>query len=155
MFLIFWRGQLFWPLVWVWYFGGFFVWVAFLLAGDRLMSFQFRKIQLPLANSRSILYCKRCLSVYRLFIFGGLWNAEVCFHPPSSLIGKFFFTYYRVLWRGSRRLEWFRSTSVVLLTRSNIRGFSTNSAMSELEVLCCLFWSVSLYPVTVSRCGWL
>ena len=43
-----------------------------------------------------------------------LWNAEVCFQPPSSLIGKVlalvmpFFVWhkpYRVLWRWGRRLE--------------------------------------------------
>ena len=34
-FLFFGRGQLrFWPLVSLWYFGGSFVWVAFLFAGE-------------------------------------------------------------------------------------------------------------------------
>ena len=39
MFPIFLRGQLmFWPLISLWYFGGFFVWVALLFAGERLIS---------------------------------------------------------------------------------------------------------------------
>ena len=42
------RGQLrFWPLVSLWYFGGSFVWVAFLFAGEYLMSPQFQRVHLP------------------------------------------------------------------------------------------------------------
>ena len=47
-FLFFWRRQLsFWPLVLLWYFGGFIVWVAFLFAGEWLMSPQFQRVHLP------------------------------------------------------------------------------------------------------------
>ena len=28
------------------------------------------------------------MSVWCQYVLGGLWNAEVCFQPPSSLIGK-------------------------------------------------------------------
>ena len=34
--------------------------------------------------------------------------------------------------------EWFRSTSVLLLTGSTIKGFSSSSALWESEVQCCL-----------------
>ena len=46
-FLFFWRRQLrFWLLVSLWYFGGSFVWVAFLFAGEWLMSPQFQRVHL-------------------------------------------------------------------------------------------------------------
>ena len=48
MFPLFRRGQLrFWPLISLWYFGGSFVWVAFLFAGEWLMSPQFLGAHLP------------------------------------------------------------------------------------------------------------
>ena len=47
-FLFFWRRQLwFWSLVLLWYFGGFFDWVAFLFAGEWLMSPQFQRVHIP------------------------------------------------------------------------------------------------------------
>ena len=66
-------------------------------------------------------------------------------------------TPYRVLWRWGRRREWFKSTSVQLLTGPTIRGFSWSSALWELEVLCCLFWhSFSLIGHNMSWWGnWL
>ena len=46
-FLFFWRRQLwFWPLVLLWYFGGSFVWVAFLFAGEWLLLPQFQRVHL-------------------------------------------------------------------------------------------------------------
>ena len=54
------------------------------------------------------------LSIWCRFVLGIFWNAEVCFQPPSSLIGKVFalvmpfivwHTPYRVLWKWGRRLE--------------------------------------------------
>ena len=33
-------------------------------------------------------YFQRFLNVWCRFVLGVLWNAEVCFHPSSSLIGK-------------------------------------------------------------------
>ena len=62
---------------------------------------------------------------------GSLWNAEVCFQPPSLPIGKVlalvmtfcvWHTPYRVLWRGGRRVELFRSILVLLLTGPTIGG---------------------------------
>ena len=35
---------MFWPIVSLWYFGGSFVWVAFLLAGEWLMSLEFQRV---------------------------------------------------------------------------------------------------------------
>ena len=47
-YLFFWRGQLmFWSLFSLWYFGGTFVWVAFLFAGEWLMSPQFQRVHFP------------------------------------------------------------------------------------------------------------
>ena len=88
---------MFWPLVSLWYFGGSFVWVAFLFAGEWLMSSQFQRVRLPppsVANYGPIswtpTYCPKFLSVWCWFVFGVFWNAEVCFQPPSLLIGKVF-----------------------------------------------------------------
>ena len=39
------------PLVSLWYFGGSFVWVAFLFAGEWLMSPQFQRVHLPPQHS--------------------------------------------------------------------------------------------------------
>ena len=38
---------MFWPLVSLWYFGGSFIWIAFLFAGEWLMSPQFERLHLP------------------------------------------------------------------------------------------------------------
>ena len=46
--LFFLKGQLrFWPLVSLWYFCGFFGWVAFPFPGEWLMSPQFQRVHLP------------------------------------------------------------------------------------------------------------
>ena len=70
------------------HFGGSFVRVAFLLAGDCIMSSQFLKVHLPSQwpitdQFPKHLYCRRCLSVWCRFVLGGLWNAWVCFQPLS------------------------------------------------------------------------
>ena len=90
----------------------------------------------------------RYLSIWYQFILGSLWNAEVCFQPSSLLIGKvvalvmpfcMWHTPYIILLRLGRKQELFRYTTVTLLTASIIRGSFSNSALWELEVLCCQF----------------
>ena len=72
------------------------------------------------------------LSVWCLFVLGILWNAEVCCQPPRSLMEKVlalvipfcvWHTHYGVHWSWGIRIEWFRSTSVLLLSGSTIKGF--------------------------------
>ena len=110
-------------------FGGLFVWVISRLAGDRLMSPQFRKfyrpLLLPITDQFPLQqYCLRCLSVWYLFVLDDLWNAVVSFQAPSLLIGKVWVPvmhfcacpiHYRVHWRVGRRLGSCRLTSVQLL----------------------------------------
>ena len=116
---------MFWPHISLWFLGGPFVLGSF-----------------PV--------CRRVANVTTI-----LWNAGVCFQPHSSLIGKVFaldvmpfcvwHTPYRMLWRWGMRLEWFRSTSVLLWKWSTIKAFSSSSALLEFEVRCCLFcYSFSL-----------
>ena len=67
------------------------------------------------------LYCPRYLRVWCWFVLGGLWNAEVCVKPTSSLVGTVlalvmpfyvWYTPYRVFLILGGRLELlFRSTS--------------------------------------------
>ena len=135
---------MFCPLVSLWYFGGSFV--GFLFNVEWLMLPQFQRVHLspqwPIIDQLAQhLYCPRFLRVWCRLVLGVLWNAEVCFQPPSSLRGKVLLfvmsfcewhTHYRTLWRLARRLEWCRSTSVLLLTGSTIRGFSSSSALCEL-----------------------
>ena len=77
-----------------------FVWVAFLFAGEWLMSPQFQRVHLPsqhpiIDQFPQHLYCQRFLSIWCRFILGILWNAEVCFQPPSSSI--FHPAYYQLV----------------------------------------------------------
>ena len=82
------------PLVVLCYFGCSFVWVAFLFAGEWLISPQLHKSTFLLSGKlqtnilSTYVYCPRFLSVWCLFTLSVLWNAEVCFQPLSSLIWK-------------------------------------------------------------------
>ena len=77
-FLFFWRRQLwFWPLVLLCYFGGSFVCVAFLFAGEWLMSPQFQRVHLPpqhpiIDQFPKHPHCQRFLNVWCRFVFGVL-----------------------------------------------------------------------------------
>ena len=93
-------------------------------------------------------YCLRCLSAWCRFVLNDLWNAVVCFQPPSLLIGKVWvpvmhFCAYpihcRGHWRVGRRLGSCRLTSVQPLIGSTIWEFSISSALWVLEVLSCLY----------------
>ena len=143
------------PFVSLWYFGGSFVWVAFLFAGECLMSPPIPKVppSSKVTNYRLTPILSKVFNIGCRFVLGFLWNAEVCFQPPSSLIGMILAlimplcvwqTPNRVLWRWGRKQEWFISTSVLRLTGSTIKIFSSSSVLWELEVQCCLFWRVSL-----------
>ena len=77
-----------------------------------------------------------------------LWNAVVCFQPPSLLIGKVWVPvihfcacpiYSRLHFRVGRRLGLCRLTSVQPLMGSTILAFSISSALLVLEVLSCLY----------------
>ena len=89
-----------------------------------------------------------CLSAWYRFVVDDLWNAMVCFHPPSLLIGKVWVhemhfcacpIHCRVYWRVGRRLGKFRLISVQPLIGSTIWAFSVISALLVLEVLSCRY----------------
>ena len=123
----------------------------FRLSVDRPMSLQFRKVHRPPSlpiTDRFLLhqYCLRCLRAKCRFVLDDLWNAVVCFQPPSLLIGKVWVPvldfctcpiHSKVHWRVGRRLGSYRSISVLPFTGSTIRAFSTSSVLMVLEVLCC------------------
>ena len=90
MFYLFWREQLmFWPLVSVWCFGSWSVWVVSQLAGDSPKLPQFRKVyRPPLMPTISITPVLSKLIVWWRFMWNDLWNAVAGFQPPSLLIGK-------------------------------------------------------------------
>ena len=158
---------MFWPLVSHWYLGGYFVCVAFLFSGEWLISPNSKgsafllSAQIHTSFLNTCTVCPRYLSAWCRFVFGGLWNAEVCCQP-SSFIEKVlaivipfcvWHTPYRVHWRLDGRVELFRSSSAPLLTGSTIRGSSSSSVLWDLEVLCCLFWhSFSLIGHSMSSC---
>ena len=152
-----------------------------LIAGDLLISPQFRKIHLPPQwpiNDQFPLQkyyprYPRCECASRLVsvrpCMGGLLNAEVCFQPRSSLLGKILASVipfsvrhkpFRVIWRGDSRLELFsvgfdpvKTDQEILLKRCSVGvgGFSFRFLwvfcfcvvfvlFSEpLWLLCCLF----------------
>ena len=94
----------------------------------------------------SVLY--KVLSVSCLFVVDNLWNAVVCFQPPSKLIRKVWVPvmhfcacpiHCKVHWRVDRRLGSCKLISVQPLIGSTIRTFSTVSAQWVLEALCCLY----------------
>ena len=83
----------------------------------------------------------KVLSIWCQFILGNLWNAELCFHPPSLLIGKVlalvmpfcvWHTPYRVHWRLCGRLKLFRLTSVLLL--------QGQPSGDTIQALLCGYW---------------
>ena len=107
-------------------------------------------------------YCLQCLSTWCLFILDNLWNAVVCFQPPSLLIGKAWVTvmhfcacpiHCRVHWRVGWRLGSCRLISVQPLIGSTMWIFSISSALWALEVL--YIDTVSLKPITARYGGWL
>ena len=90
------------------------------------------------------IYCLRCLSAWRLFVFDDIYNAVVFFQPPSLPIGNVWVpvmylcacpTHCKVHWRVGRRLGSCRLISVQPLIWSTIRVFSISSALWVLEVL--------------------
>ena len=114
MFPLFLMKLWFWPLVLLWYFGGSFVWEAFLSAGEWLISPQFHAKGPPSSSASNYRPISLTPILSNFFVclvsvrLGVLWKAEVCFQPPSSLIGKVlaivmpFFVWhtpYRMLWR--------------------------------------------------------
>ena len=136
------------------------------------MSPQFRKVHrpflLPITDRfPKHQYCLRCLSAWCLFILDDLWNAVVCFQPPSLLIGNVRVPvmhfcacpiHCKVHWRVVRRLGSCRLISVSPLIGLTIRAFSRGSALWVLEVLCCLsiltqFLSNRSQDVQVDGCG--
>ena len=142
-----------WSPALVWCFGGLFVWVVSRLAGDRSISPQFRKVHRPLLlpitdKFPKPQYCLRCLSAWCLFVLDDLWNAFVCFEPPSLLIGKVWVPvinifpcpiHCRVHWIVGKRLGSFRLVSVQPLIESTIWVFYKSSALWVLEILSCLY----------------
>ena len=92
-----------------------------------------------------------------------LWNAVVCFQPPSLLIGKVWVPVMhfcacpidcRVHWRVGRRLGSCRLISVKPLIASTICVFSISSAVWVLEVLSSLYW-YSFYQTDHSPLWWM
>ena len=97
------------------------------------------------------------------FVFGGLWNAEVSYPDTQFVYRKGLGTCDALLCVAhtlqsalemGRRLEWFSSTSVSLLTGSTIRRISSSSTLWELGALCSLFWH-HLFLLGHSRGRWL
>ena len=136
-------------------FGGMFVRVVFRLAGDWQKSPQFRKVhhppRLPITDRFLI-----CSSSWCLFIFDDLWNAVVCFLPPSLLIGKVWVHIHcKMHLTVGSGLGSCRLISVQPLIGSTIRAFSISSALWGLEVMCCIYWH-SFYQTDHSTLrGWL
>ena len=106
------------------------IWIVSLLVDDRPLQAQFRMVHLPFLLPITERFpwhqcCLTCLSVWFLFISNDLWNAVVCFQPPSLLIGKVWvpvihFWACPIHWRVDIRLGSCRLTSVQLLIGSTI-----------------------------------
>ena len=99
----------------------------------RLMSPQFGRFSFLLSGR------VRCL-----FVFGDLWNAEVCFQPPCSFIGNFLalamtFCVWLTLAEHVGEGQEIRVVQIdfsAALSGSTIRRFSSSSAPLALDVLC-------------------
>ena len=85
--------------------------------------------------------------VYFIFLYN-LWNAVVCFQPPTLLIEKVWVPvmhfcacpmHCRVHWRVGRRLGSCRLTLVQPFIGSSIWAISISYALWVLEVLSCLY----------------
>ena len=91
----------------------------------------------------------KTFSAWCLFVLDNLWNAVVCFQPPSLLIGKVWvpvmhFCVSHALQSALKcgqeaRITWF--ILVQPLIRSTVRAFSISSALWVLEVVCCFYHS--------------
>ena len=66
--------MMFWPVISVWHFAGFFVWIDFLLAGDWLMSPKFQMIHFLLTgiNCGEISGIQRLISSFKAWMVVGL-----------------------------------------------------------------------------------
>ena len=103
------------------------------------------------------------LSSWCRFASVDLWNAVVCFQPPSLLIGNVLVPVMRLFechlhckvhWRVGRRLGSYRLISAQPLIGSTIREFCISSVLRVLEVLCCLYRH-SFYQIDHStNYGW-
>ena len=143
---------MFWPLVSLWYFGGSVV-VVLLFAGKCLMSPQFQRPTFRLSGQLQTNF----LNTYTV---KGLYERLVsirlgCFMECRGVLPTSQFAYRKglgtcdaLLWvahtlqsasRWGRKPEWFRSTSVLLLTGPTIKGFYFSSVLSGLRVQCSLF----------------
>ena len=87
------------------------------------------------------------MSVWCRFVSDDLWNAVVCFQPPSLLMGKVWVPvmhfyacpkHYKVHWRVERMLGSYKFISAKHLIVSTISELSISSVLWELEVLRCL-----------------
>ena len=133
---------------------------------------QFRKDHRPLLLSITDQfpqhqYCLRCMSAWCRFVLDYLWNAVLCFRPPSLLIGKVWVPvmhfcecriHFRAHWRVGRRLALCRLTSVQPLIGSTIWVFwvPEHSTISGYWRFCPVYIdTVSIKPTTASYGGWL
>ena len=98
--------------------------------------YYFPIVSCNLGSIKLLLYCLSWLSAWCRFVLDDLWNAVVCFQPPSLLIGKILvpvmhfcacFIHCRVYWRVGRRLRSCRLISVQPLTGSTIWVYSISS----------------------------
>ena len=96
------------------------------------------------------------------FVSNDLWNAVVCFNPPSLLIGKVWVPvmHYcaspnncKVHWRVGRRLGSCRLISPRPLLGSSMDEFSISCALWLFDVLRCLYWH-SLHQIDHSTLWW-
>ena len=87
-------------------------------------------------NNCGTAYCLSCLSVWCQFISDDLWNAVVCFQPPTLLIGKVWVSvmhfctcliHCKVHWRMGRRLG-----SCRLILRSRWEGQQSGNSQYKL-----------------------
>ena len=144
---------MFWPVDSLWYIGGSFVSVFFLLfAGEWVMTFLFSgQLQTYFLNTPILSTVFDGLVSGRLGRFmesrGVLPTIQFAYRKSLFTEGHFqqempfcvWHTPFRMLWRWGWRPEWFRSTSVLLSTESAVKRFSLGSALLGLEVKFCLF----------------
>ena len=133
------------------------VWITFVFRGEWLMSSQFQRLdhppQWPITDQFFWhIYCPSYLNVWLRFEVGSLWNAEMCFQLPRSLIGKVLtlvmtFCVRHTPYGLRSALETGQEARVVQIDFSaafnivNGQGMvdPSGSTLWEVEVLCCLF----------------
>ena len=108
------QGNVLGPQVFLFYTAEIFSTVENMIYGDADDSTLVSVVPYPAERVDVTPILSKFLSVWCRFVLGVLWNAELCFQPPCSHIGKVlalvmpFFVWhipYRVLWKWDRRLE--------------------------------------------------